>query len=207
MAGMLCLHREETYALPPNATPDQIVDSEMARRTFWLIESQYIDSFSPTYLADTDMYVGQTNLYSGHNTPSPFAFSDITAQLPCEQSDFAFGVLPSERAVLPGTQAAEAHPNLVSTPSRSLFASLVQCHNLWGQIARRACRSERELNGVTPKPWEESSEYSQLSNALRQFEQDLPVKHRWSVRNLRGYKAESLDLVCTLNICGLRWLI
>ncbi|KAH7308745.1 hypothetical protein BKA65DRAFT_559625 [Rhexocercosporidium sp. MPI-PUGE-AT-0058] len=185
MAGILCLHREETYQLPPDATPDQVVDSEMARRTFWMIESQ-------------------TNLHSGHSTPFPFAFSDMTAQLPCEESDFAFGVIPRERAVLEGTQAAAAHPDLISTPSRSLFASLIQSHNLWGLVARRACRSERELNGVTPKPWEVSSEYSRLSNALRDWEQNLPVKHQWSIRNLRGYKAESLDLAYLSTVMVLR---
>ncbi|KAH7409581.1 hypothetical protein BKA64DRAFT_571596 [Cadophora sp. MPI-SDFR-AT-0126] len=185
MAGILCLHREETYQLPPNATPDQVVDSEMARRTFWMIESQ-------------------TNLHSGHSTPFPFAFSDMTAQLPCEESDFAFGVIPRERAVLVGTQAAAAHPNLVSTSSRSLFASLIQSHNLWGQVARRACRSERELDGVTPKPWEASSEYSVLSIALRDWEMNLPIKHQWSIRNLRGYKAESLDLAYLATVMVLR---
>jgi len=143
------------------------------------------------------MLPGQTNLHSGHSTPFPFAFSDMTAQLPCEESDFAFGVIPRERAVLVGTQAAAAHPKLASTPSRSLFASLIQSHNLWGQVARRACRSERELDGVTPKPWDVGSEYSVLSIALRDWEMNLPIKHQWSIRNLRGYKAESLDLVCT----------
>lgn len=151
------------------------------------------------------MLPGQTNLHSGHSTPFPFAFSDMTAQLPCEESDFAFGVIPRERAVLVGTQAAAAHPNLISTPSRSLFASLIQSHNLWGQVARRACRSERELDGVTPKPWEASSEYSVLSIALRDWEMNLPIKHQWSIRNLRGYKAESLDLVCESNVEG--WAI
>ena len=143
------------------------------------------------------MLPGQTNLHSGHSTPFPFAFSDMTAQLPCEESDFAFGVTPREGAVLVGTQAAAAHPKLASTPSRSLFASLIQSHNLWGQVARRACRSERELDGVTPKPWDVGSEYSVLSIALRDWEMNLPIKHQWSIRNLRGYKAESLDLVCT----------
>jgi hypothetical protein len=39
VASILCLHREETYSLPPDATADEVVDSEMARRTFWIIES------------------------------------------------------------------------------------------------------------------------------------------------------------------------
>ncbi|KAG4433496.1 hypothetical protein IFR05_011034 [Cadophora sp. M221] len=202
MAGILCLHREETYQLPSNATPDQVVDSEMARRTFWMIESTFLPALKNT--TKLTIPTGQTNLHSGHSTPFPFAFSDMTAQLPCEESDFAFGVIPCERAVLAGTEAAAAHPNLVSTLSRSLFASLIQSHNLWGQVARRACRSERELDGMVPKPWEASSEYSQLSTALRDWEQNLPIKHQWSIRNLRGYKSESLDLAYLATVMVLR---
>lgn len=40
VAGILRLHREETYNLPPDATTDEIVDSETARRTFWVLESK-----------------------------------------------------------------------------------------------------------------------------------------------------------------------
>ncbi len=195
VAGILCLHREETYQLPPNATPEQVVESEMARRTFWMIESTFSLGPHPFSTRPLTSSTGQTNLHSGHSTPFPFAFSDMTARLPCEESDFAFGVVPAERAVLHGTEAANAHPDLVSSPSRSLFACLIQSHNLWGQIARRACRSEREINCVTPKPWDPDSEYSQLSNALRDWEKHLPLRQKWSIRNLRGYKAQSLDLV------------
>jgi hypothetical protein len=195
VASILCLHREETYNLPPDATADEVVDSEMARRTFWIIESMDTRNCESTDIAD--LHLGQNNLHSGYSTPYSFALSDITAQLPCDETDFAFGIIPRERAVLFGTQAAAANPALVSTPSRSLFASLIQAHNLWGQVARRACRSERELTGAAAKPWESMSEYSQLSNALHRWEEDLPARHRWSIRNLRGYRAESLDLVFT----------
>jgi hypothetical protein len=34
------LHREETYNLPDNASPEDILFSEMARRTFWVVESE-----------------------------------------------------------------------------------------------------------------------------------------------------------------------
>ena len=33
MAGLLKLHRESTYSLPPNATPEECIASESARRT------------------------------------------------------------------------------------------------------------------------------------------------------------------------------
>jgi hypothetical protein len=39
MAGVLRLHREETYKLAPDATADDIVHSESARRTFWVIQN------------------------------------------------------------------------------------------------------------------------------------------------------------------------
>ncbi len=37
MAGMLRLHREDTYALPPDAAPDDVVRAEEARRTLWMM--------------------------------------------------------------------------------------------------------------------------------------------------------------------------
>jgi hypothetical protein len=44
VAGILRLHREETYELPCEATPDAIVDSEVARRTFWPIQCMSFSS-------------------------------------------------------------------------------------------------------------------------------------------------------------------
>lgn len=46
VAGLLRLHREETYNLPANATTEEIVKAEIARRTFWVLESMqhYVDS-------------------------------------------------------------------------------------------------------------------------------------------------------------------
>jgi len=41
VAGILRLHREETYSLPENATTDEIVQMEIARRTFWVLERRY----------------------------------------------------------------------------------------------------------------------------------------------------------------------
>lgn len=187
MAAILKLHREETYRLPADAAADEVVRSESARRTFWMIQSQ-------------------ENLHSGHNTPTPFAPDEITAYLPCSESDFAFGVVPVQRAALPGTPPALADPGLVFSPGRSLFATLVQAHNLWGHIARRACRPEQEPPGCSgagggagvtpppPPPWDEDSELSTLTRTLRQWEDSMPARHKWSAWNLRGWKAESLHL-------------
>jgi hypothetical protein len=200
VAGILRLHREETYHLPEGASADNVVESEMARRTFWMLESTVTNNRSHRCLLAYSIYLGQDNLHSGLRSPAAFTLSDITTLLPCEENDFAFGVIPSERAALAGTAAAAANPALTFTQSRSLFATLIQAHSLWGQVARRASHNDREQAGVTMNPWEESSEYAQLSNALRQWERDLPGRHRWSVWNLRGYKAESLHLVGTFGI-------
>ena len=39
LAGILRLHREETYNLSETATREQIVEAEVARRTFWVLET------------------------------------------------------------------------------------------------------------------------------------------------------------------------
>jgi hypothetical protein len=58
MAGLLCLHQEETYKLSNDSTSDEIVvNSEKIRRTFWMLESQ-------------------DNLHSGHNTPASFSLAE-----------------------------------------------------------------------------------------------------------------------------------
>lgn len=178
MAGTLRLHREETYRLPENATADEIVESEVARRTFWMLENH-------------------DNLHSGYNSPVPFSLSDITTLLPCEEQEFAFGIAPRERAALIGTASALDDERLTKSPSRSLFATLIQCHNIWGQIARRVARNE--INQQNPKSLVANaavsrSEHLRLMELLRDFEDNLPVRHRWSVWNLRGFRAEKLDL-------------
>ncbi|KAH8653222.1 hypothetical protein BGZ60DRAFT_460984 [Tricladium varicosporioides] len=170
MAGVLRLHREETYQLPDNASADAIVNLEVARRTFWCIECH-------------------DNLYTGHNAPISFNRSDISTLLPCEENEFKFGHIISPRAALAETQAAESDPSLESLPSRSIFATLIQVHNLWGQVARQACHVDREK-----EPWRIDSGYRKMAARLTSFEENMPNRHRWSLWNFRGYKADSVDL-------------
>ncbi|EQB56178.1 hypothetical protein CGLO_03816 [Colletotrichum gloeosporioides Cg-14] len=167
MATLLKLHREETYTLPPDADAEQLVRAESARRTFWMIQSQ-------------------ENLHSGYSTPAPFSLDDITAYLPCDESDFAFGVVPATRSALPGTPPALANPALETGTSRCLFATLIQAHNLWGQVARRAGRP-----GLGS---DDSGSHSAMIASLRSWEEEMPPRHKWSIWNLRGWKAESLHL-------------
>ncbi|KAK1622595.1 hypothetical protein BDP81DRAFT_333920 [Colletotrichum phormii] len=173
MATLLKLHLEETYALPPNAKAEQVVRAESARRTFWMIQSQ-------------------ENLHSGHSTPTPFPLEAITALLPCPESDFAFGVAPEERAALPGTPPAIACPRLVRGSERCLFATLIQAHNLWGKVARQAGHPADSL--AVEYPWRPQGRYATLAQGLKSWEAEIPPKQKWSVWNLRGWRAEGLHL-------------
>ncbi|ORX94818.1 fungal-specific transcription factor domain-domain-containing protein, partial [Clohesyomyces aquaticus] len=168
MAAMMKLHREETYELPPDATNDQIIFAETARRTFWMIQSQ-------------------DNLHSGYSSPLPFSCEDITALLPCGESNFLFGIRPAERAALPSTPPALANPSLVDSPRRPLFATLIQSHSLWGQVARRACRPGSATLGPT-------SEYMSMAATLRRFEESLPTQHRWSIWSVKVWKDLGFEL-------------
>lgn len=183
MASILKLHREESYLLPPGAPAEQVIRAESARRTFWMIHSQ-------------------ENLHAGYSSPAPFPLEDITARLPCDEHDFAFGVNPTPRSVLPGTLPAQLQPESARSPDRCLFATLVQSHNLWGQVARRACRSDLKTHGT--EPWEPGSEYQELTQELRRFEAEMPERHRWSTWNLRGWRSEGLHLAYLAVVMVLR---
>jgi hypothetical protein len=188
VAGILRLHREETYDIPQNATADAVVDSEVARRTFWSIQCTFCCFILAKIVLLT--HSGHDNLYTGHNAPVSITRSDITTLLPCEESDFAFGRITIERAALAGTLAAQSRPELTSINSRSLFATLIQVHNLWGKVARKVSQADRES-----APWLETSEYNNLAQMLRIFEEKMPDRHRWSLWNFRGYKTEAVELV------------
>ncbi|KAF7558916.1 hypothetical protein G7046_g5227 [Stylonectria norvegica] len=173
MAALLRLHCEESYALEPDCKAEQVVRSESARRVFWMIQSQ-------------------ENLHSGFKTPAPFPLEDITTLLPCDEADFAFGQIPAERAALSGTPPARANPQLIFSPRRCLFATLIQAHGLWGIIARRACKTDFSINKAPP--WDSHSDFQQTLTELRVWEENLPQKHTFSVWNLRAWKSESLHL-------------
>lgn len=183
MASILKLHREETYSLPPGAPAEQVIRSEAARRTFWMIHSQ-------------------ENLQAGYSSPAPFPHDDITARLPCDEHDFAFGVDPSPRSVLSGTVPSQQQPEAARSPHRCLFATMVQSHHLWGQVARRACRSDLKTSGS--EPWDPASEYQVLTRELRRFEDEMPERHRWSLWNLRGWRDEQLHLAYLTTVMVLR---
>ena len=203
IAGMLRLHREETYRLPCDASPEDIIKSESARRTLWVMGSMsYLHSRSLQYPSLTSPV--QRNLTSGDRSPVPFSLNDITTLLPCEEHEFSYGLLPAARAALPGSRAAIDQTARVNFPSRSLFASLIQAHNLWGRVARRACNNPDASDNSGQNLWDESSEFLQLSLELQTFEAALPRSHQWSEWFLRNYKADSLDLAYTSIFMALR---
>lgn len=173
MASILKLHREETYSLPLGAPLEQVIRAESARRTFWMIHSQ-------------------ENLQAGYSSPAPFPPEDVTARLPCDEHAFAFGIHPVPRSVLSGTVPARTEPNAAGSPHRCLFATVIQTHNHWGQVARRACRSD--LKTSDGEPWEPESEYQVLTKELQAFEADLPERHKWSLWNLRGWREEQMHI-------------
>ncbi|KAK7408629.1 hypothetical protein QQX98_009193 [Neonectria punicea] len=173
MAALLKLHCEESYILNEQCPTEQVVRSESARRVFWMIQSQ-------------------ENLHSGYKTPAPFPLDDITTLLPCSEADFAFGIIPSERAALAGTPPGLANPQLVHSPDRCLFATLIQAHGLWGTVARRAGRTGYGINKIPP--WDDASEHQKTIMELQNWEQSIPARHTFSVWNLRGWKSESLHL-------------
>ncbi|PHH80997.1 hypothetical protein CDD83_3655 [Cordyceps sp. RAO-2017] len=169
MAALMQLHREETYQVP-NPTCDLIIRAESARRTLWMLHSQ-------------------DSLHSGPLSPVSLAAADITALLPCNEEDFAHGREPRSRAALEGTPPAVDNPSLIRDPNRSLFATLMQIHNFWGIVGRRAVSYSK-----SSRPWDPSSEFSQMAGKLNRWEQDLPHEHMWSNFLLKGYKAEGQDL-------------
>ncbi len=196
MAGVLRLHREETYRVPAGLGVDQAVDAvvnaERARRTFWCIQNH-------------------DNLYTQASLPRSFAKSDITTLLPGDETDFAFGREPAQRAALAGTVPARRDPSLISLRTQSLFSTLIQSHDLWGIIARSAraaggdCTesdSDSDFGGGHRQcrershddPWLPHSRYRCMASRLAMWEAGIPRAHTWAPWNLRGYKAEHVDM-------------
>ncbi|WVQ67192.1 uncharacterized protein L199_005387 [Kwoniella botswanensis] len=171
MAGFLGLHRESTYKLPPNPTAEEVIESEVARRTFWAITCH-------------------ENLLAGQSRPMQISLAEVDVLLPCEESEFNFGIQPRNRASIAGALGTSSDSfDTNSQGDKSLFASLVQVKLLWSLTARHACRGSGRFEvGV----WSPASQ--SLLTALQDFEASLPVKHRFSLTNLRGMMVEGLDL-------------
>ncbi|KAI0020664.1 hypothetical protein F4780DRAFT_358819 [Xylariomycetidae sp. FL0641] len=171
MAALMRLHREEAYSPINMDSPiAHRIRAESARRTFWMLHSQ-------------------DNLHSGPYRPISLATSDITALLPCDESEFDSGRVPERRAALEGTPPAIQDPSLCSLNPRSLFASLMQVHNYWGIIARRVLCNEKDF-----RPMDNDSDYARLNKRLLDWEKNLPPEHGFGKILLGGYRHYSEDL-------------
>lgn len=135
------------------------------------------------------MLHSQDNLSSGPYKPLSLAPNDITALLPSSEAEFEAGSVPERRSALEGTPPAIQDPSLTSLNPRSLFASLMQVHNLWGIVARRVL-----FNKKRGRPNDGGSEYGKLNRRLLEFERNLPNEHTFNVLLLRGYESFAEDL-------------
>ena len=134
--------------------------------------------------------VGQDNLHSGPSSPVSLSEVDITALLPSDEDDFNRGRLPVSRAALEGTPPAIEDPNLAYDPRRSLFATLIQTHHLWGMVSRKAVRPTK-----SDHPWDPKSDFGSIKKKLDDWERSLPNDHTWSPVLLKGYKMTGQGLV------------
>src|SRR3569833_3291143 len=137
--------------------------------------------------------LGQDNLHSGPSSPVSLTASDITTLLPSNEGDFDMGREPQSRAALEGTPPAIEHPGLICDPHRSLFATLIQTHHLWGTIARRAVTQDKST-----RPWDRNSEFAKLEEKLITKKHKKPHDHQKNTNHLAGYKQRGQDLVSRL---------
>jgi hypothetical protein len=135
------------------------------------------------------MLHSQDNLHCSPTSPVSLAAGDITTLLPCSEKDFAEVREPASRAALVGTPPAMQRPELIADPGRSLFAALIQVHNFWGIIARRAVSHDKSKD-----PWVDKSEYAKLVKELDDWEKSLQPSFLWSPDMFREYKKECQDL-------------
>ncbi|SCZ99572.1 BZ3500_MvSof-1268-A1-R1_Chr3-1g06111 [Microbotryum saponariae] len=172
MSWDLRLHDETTHQLGPDATRSENIDTEMTRRTLWIILSHA--NFYPTI----------------DRSSSGFNLLDVTARLPCDDEAYVQGCSPRTCSSLMGTVAALRSPESVFRPDQSLFASWVQVTELWAEVSRKASSIDPALHGS----WKSETEFSELRLELDQWEAHLPPAHRWSRNNLKHWREQKQDL-------------
>ncbi|KDE06622.1 hypothetical protein MVLG_03118 [Microbotryum lychnidis-dioicae p1A1 Lamole] len=171
MSWDLRLHDEATHQLGPDATRTEIIDTEVARRTLWIIQSHAY--FYPMM----------------DRSSSGFNLLDVTAFLPCDDEAYLQGRSPRTCSSLMGTAAALLSPESVSQSDQSLLISIVQVTELWAKVSRKASSIDPALHGS----WSEA-ELLELRSELAHWEADLPPSHRWSPVNLKHWREQKQDL-------------
>ncbi|KAK8070885.1 hypothetical protein PG997_011088 [Apiospora hydei] len=166
MATEMRLHREETFKLiTEDSTRESRIRAESARRTL-------------------------DNLHSGPYKPVLLAAGDITTLLPCDEDEFRCGEFQVKpRAALVGTPPADLNPTLTTLKSRSLFATLIQTHHIWGTVARRAVANKK-----SSYPNDTGSDYAKIATQLAEFEGNLPKNQVYDDLFLAGYRKKNEDL-------------
>ncbi|CAG9940450.1 unnamed protein product [Clonostachys rosea f. rosea IK726] len=167
MASWLQLHKEEMFELDDDS-PIMIRRAESARRTLWMLFCH-------------------ENLISGSTSVMFLSPPDITTYLPCSEPDFIQGQEPRSRATLADTPPAIEHPASTGDRGRSLFASLIQIHHIWG-IARRTVSNRHS------RPDDTDSDLEGLKKKLKHWEESLPKYHNWSLPMLRKHRANGHEL-------------
>jgi hypothetical protein len=190
VAAILHLHREDSYTLAPGHSAEDVISSEVARRTFWTLQGMDRHCLG-CWIAPHFSRPGQEVLHSAYDVPASFCLHDITALLPCDESEFAFGEVRNKRTALRGTQAAIEDPTLCNLPP-SIYAGLIQVQNLWGRVARHPHSGEGK---PVDKPWRPTSYYTKMCEELNSWGGQLNPRHAWSIWNFRGFKTEGLHLV------------
>ena len=139
------------------------------------------------------MLHSQDHIHSSSTSVVALTAAYITTLLPCDEDTFECGEKPASRAALQDTPPAKKDPRLVTDKNRSVFASLMQVHYLWGLITRGTEDAEK-LDPFSPE-----SHYYKTQKRLDDWEAKLPRAHTWSKSNLRIFKLKTQDLVCLLS--------
>ncbi|KAF5361492.1 hypothetical protein D9758_006203 [Tetrapyrgos nigripes] len=213
MISILKLSQEETYSLPIDASVEDVINAEVARRTWWVI------------------FMSDNLLSSGCGRPISFDLDKVTIPLPLDEDHFYFGY-QGPTTVLPGTRAKPRLPS-ETNPSpphidpqlqqtqrtlngnghgeegsdangssnggeRSLYGNLITIADIWARVARSALQRAKApslAEGMcNMAPWIPESDYSQLVRELDGWEATLGSRQSWSLSNLLAYQSKNLDM-------------
>ncbi|EIN04455.1 hypothetical protein PUNSTDRAFT_128311 [Punctularia strigosozonata HHB-11173 SS5] len=194
MALLLGLHREETHVLPPNPTPNQIVQVETARRTFWTL-----------FVNDRSVSGGGASC-----RPSGIQASEISTRLPCDEDSFAFGQ-PTPAYYLKQLDDPAWH-QVNTGVDLGMMAYMVHSAELWGRAARRVCAGASSTSPFDPNstswdsnpevaPWNPNSEFAQIKAALSRWRSQLPPRQQYSRSNLAVYHQRNSGMSFSYNHC------
>ncbi|KAF1983276.1 hypothetical protein K402DRAFT_175832 [Aulographum hederae CBS 113979] len=166
MGQILGIFDESTYAreFGGSQSREHFIAAEEKRRTAWTC-----------FLMDS-------LLSGGKGRKRSLGAEDMEIQLPCETDRFNFGeAVRCER--LNGTISGD-HSNL-PVGSLGIIAYSMRAADIWGAVARWACSSK--VNDEPP--WQPTSEFQHLLQALYRWRCSLPDRLQYSVLSLHAHSA------------------